>query len=85
MNTFKGTPGRWSLIGKQGTAIWAGDEIIGNVTGARAHHASARANAALMAQAPAMLEVLLQLHSNDLTGSERIEPILTALRDGGAL
>jgi hypothetical protein len=49
------TPGPWRLIGKQGTAIWAGDSIIATVEGARAFHRIARANAQLIAAAPELL------------------------------
>jgi hypothetical protein len=48
----KHTPGPWSLIGKGGTAVWAGDEIIAQMNGARAYHSIARANAQMMAAAP---------------------------------
>lgn len=52
------TPGPWALIGKQGTAIWADNAIIAQVSGARAFHAIARKNAELMASAPELLEAL---------------------------
>lgn len=52
------SPTPWTLIGKRGTAIWSGNEIIANMTGSRAYHSIARANAELMASAPELLEVL---------------------------
>jgi len=35
----------WALIGKQGTAIWAGGDIIASMSFSRTNHKLARANA----------------------------------------
>jgi len=67
MSDTKHTPGPWTLIGKHGTAIWAGDAIVAQVTGARAFHPIARANAELIASAPDM--------------AARIERLEAALRE----
>lgn len=53
---FEGhTPGPWEVLGKQGTCVWAGNEIIAQMTNPRSRHRQARADAVLMASAPALL------------------------------
>jgi hypothetical protein len=54
---FEGyTPGPWEVLGKQGTCVWAGNEIIAQMTNPRSRHRQARADAVLMASAPTLLE-----------------------------
>lgn len=45
MSTSEHTPGRLSIIGAQGCAIWADEKIIASVDGSRDNHKLARANA----------------------------------------
>ena len=91
------TPGPWSLIGSKGTAIWAGDEIIAQVNGARAFHKIARANAQLMAAAPEMLDALEKarviidnlseiVHKEKASGStiKRIDAVIAKAKKGAA-
>jgi hypothetical protein len=65
------TPGPWTLIGKQGTAIWAGDEIIASCNGARSFHKIARANAQMMAAAPDLLEALQFIRKHGDTQADK--------------
>jgi hypothetical protein len=77
------TPGPWGLIGKQGTAIWAGDSIIATVEGARAFHSIARANAQLIAAAP---DLLAALHNmlEDGDSTDRAQAIRAIAKATGA-
>ena len=78
----KFTQGPWELIGKQGTAIWAGNRIIAHMSDPRSNKPEARANARLMAAAPEMLELLSNiLHAHTVFGhSEKDYPMLGAIR-----
>ena len=58
MSEFRGTPGPWQVLGKQGTAIWAGDVMVAQMSNPRENHSEARANAVLMAASHDMLEAL---------------------------
>lgn len=49
------SPFPWEVIGKQGTAIWSGNEIIAQMSSPRLGHKRARADALLMASAPKLL------------------------------
>jgi len=57
----KHTPGPWELIGKQGTAVWAGDKIIAQMPRARIDHRQSRIDARLIAAAPELLEALRRI------------------------
>lgn len=52
------TEGPWCVIGKQGTAIWAGDTILAGMTAARTNHRQARKDAELMSAAPTLRDEL---------------------------
>lgn len=54
---------KWELIGKQGTAIWCGDEIIAQVTEPRVDHGKKRKRAQLIAAAPDLLDLATALLS----------------------
>jgi hypothetical protein len=66
----KHTAGPWEVIGKQGTAIWHGNEIIAQMTKARTDHKQARADAELIALAPVMWLALVDA-AIDLRGHSK--------------
>ena len=53
------TPGPWTVIGKQGYAVWCGNEILTSaMRGNTISPATAHANARLIAAAPELLSLL---------------------------
>jgi hypothetical protein len=51
---------KWELIGKQGTAIWCGGEIIAQVTEPRVDHGKKRKRAQLIAAAQDLLDAAIE-------------------------
>lgn len=66
---------RWNVIGKQGTAIWEGDEIVAQMNNPRTNHKNARKNAVLMAAAPEMLKALEDIRALTFNQSALCKPI----------
>ena len=55
---------KWELIGKQGMAIWCGDEVIAQVTEPRVDHGKKRKRAQLIASAPDLLAMLERIRDD---------------------
>jgi hypothetical protein len=70
----KHTATPWTLIGKQGTAIWAGDEIVATVEGSRTNHATARATAEFIVLACNAHDDLVAALKEAVHVIERIKP-----------
>lgn len=94
MSTFKGTPGPWNVDAGYPRDVVVGFELVATAYDHDNESWSSKsvANAALIAQAPVMLQIVTALLDTDAPHAARVDlamilarEVHAALREGGAL